>query len=160
LRAIQICDKLKVSKSLLESFFKSAETARGVFSPKGYLLAVFGEGIAALQAETALRNSGITEDEVIAVSGNDMLRYTQEHVQNDGLIGGVMRELSRFFGTEALYTDNDVKLASAGAWFLLVHCPTEKAKHGAWALIQPLKPLVARHYEFGGIDHLAGEAYQ
>src|SRR5215470_7526255 len=127
--------------SILQGFFQSSDTEMGVFYPKGYLIAAFGNVEKAGKAERALRDSGTPSGDTIVVPGSDLLRYTKEHAQHDGLFGAVMRELSRFFGTEAHYADHDIALASAGACFLLVHCPTERSKQDAWTTIESFGPL-------------------
>lgn len=145
--------------SILQGFFQSSDTEMGVFYPKGYLIAAFSSVEQARRAERALRDSGIPSEDTIVVPGSDLLRHAKEHAQHDGLFGAVMRELSRFFGTEAHYADHDIALASSGACFLFVHCPTERGKQEAWTTIEASGPLVARYYAFGGIDHLVGETY-
>jgi hypothetical protein len=62
------------------------------------------------------------------------------------------------FGTEAAYADRDLAAAKKGAAFLAVHCPNQKIKTDVWRLLEMIHPLVARYYQFGGIEHLAGES--
>ena len=69
----------------------------------------------------------------------------------------MMTELSRVFGTEALYADKDLAAAKKGAAFLAVYCPTEEVKSEAWKFLEPTHPLVARYYSSGGIEHFVGE---
>jgi hypothetical protein len=61
------------------------------------------------------------------------------------------------FETEEVYADHDLKLASRGAGFLAVHAASDIKKHAAWKIIQPLDPIVARHYTSVGVEHLKGE---
>jgi len=143
--------------SMLASFLKNGDTELGVFYPKNYLLAVFADLPQAQKAEKELQSAGVPKDEVISVSGADMIRYASENEREHGLWGSLMREVSRLLATEAVYTDRDQKMASHGAGFLLVHVPGDQPKREIWALLEPLHPLVARHYGVDGIDHLLGE---
>jgi hypothetical protein len=73
------------------------------------------------------------------------------------VFGYLMRIVSHFLHTEAVYTDHDLIYAKQGAAVLAVHCPDERTKNAVWRLIAPTDPLVARHYSISGIEHLAGE---
>ena len=144
--------------SMLATFFKHNDTHLGVFYPRDYLVAIMPGYPDAEKAEHQLRNSGMfLEDEVLAVPAEDVVRHADEHLKQDGLFGLLMRPLSRMFGTEAVYEDQDLTLLGNGAAMLAVYCPTEKKKIEAWGRIEPFHPAVARHYAFSGIEHLAGE---
>src|ERR1700730_5198506 len=144
--------------SRLSTFFKDADIEFGVFYPKHCLLAVFENLAEADRAKDELtRAGGRVREDVISVSGEEVVRFAEDHLLKDGLWGVMMTELSRMFGTEALYADKDLAAAKSGAAFIAVHCPTEKAKTAAWKLLEPRQPIVARYYSFGGIEHLAGE---
>ena len=94
---------------------------------------------------------------MISVSGDEVVQFAEDHLLNDGLWGALMAKMSRMFGTEARCADNDLTAAKRGAAFVAVHCPTQEIKLGAWKLLDPRHPLIARYYSFGGIEHLAGE---
>jgi len=98
-----------------------------------------------------------SEDDVIAVPSEDVIRHADEHLHKDGFLGFLMRPISRALGTEAVYEDQDLNLIGNGAAMLAVHSPDEKSKRAAWERIEPFQPLVARHYALSGIEHLAGE---
>jgi hypothetical protein len=140
----------------LTTFFKDADSEFGVFYPKHFLLAVFPNLPDADRAKEELTRAGRLEEDVISVSGEEVVHFAEEHMHKDGLWGLLMTKLSRGIGTEASY-DKDLAAAKNGAAFLAVHCPTEKLKIEAWKLLEPRRPLVARYYSFGGIEHLAGE---
>ncbi len=70
----------------------------------------------------------------------------------------MMQELSRIFETEEPYLDRDLELARGGAAFLCAYSPTEQQKQKVWHLLEPLNPLLARHYGFVGMEHLKGES--
>jgi hypothetical protein len=144
--------------SRLANFFHGSETQFGIFYPRGYLVAIFPDYHAAELAERQVRNSGIPESEVIAVPGQDVVDWTEENLVKKGLWGTLMQELSRLFATEEIYNRNDLEHAKQGAAFLAVHCPSDAKKDSAWNIIKGASlPLAARHYSFGGVDHLLGE---
>jgi hypothetical protein len=141
--------------SRLSTFFKNADTQFGVFYPNHYLLAVFPNLAAADRAKAELNDAGRVDEDVISVSGEEVVHFAEDHLLKDGLWGSLMTELSRAFGTEAVYADEDLAAAKKGAAFVAVHCPTEKVKTEAWKFLELRHPLVARYYSIGGIEHLA-----
>lgn len=143
--------------SRLSIFFKDADTAFGVFYPKHYLLALFPNFARADEAKDQLNRSGRVDEDVISVSGEEVVQFAEEHLSKDGLWGLLMTELSRVIGTEAGYADSDLAAAKNGAGFVAVHCPTEAIKTEAWKVLEPMHPLVARYYSSGGIEHMVGE---
>lgn len=143
--------------SRLATFFRDSDTAFGVFYPKHYLLAVFPNFEEARGAQAELIRAGRVEEDVIAVSGDEVIHFAEEHLSKDGLWGLLMTELSRSIGTEAAYADNDLAAAKNGAAFVAVHCPDKQVKTEAWSLLQPRRPLTARYYTSVGIEHLVGE---
>jgi hypothetical protein len=143
--------------SRLSTFFKDADTEFGVFYPKHYLLAVFPNFADADCAKGKLSSAGCLDEDVISVPGEEVVSFAEDHLLKDGLWGVMMTELSRTFGTEAVYADNDLAAAKKGAAFVAVHCLTDEAKSEAWKILEPTHPLVARYYSFGGIEHFAGK---
>ncbi|MCU1337588.1 MAG: hypothetical protein JWO19_3169 [Bryobacterales bacterium] len=143
--------------SRISTFFKGADVEFGVFYPKHCLLAVFENLAEADRAKEELAHAGFGGENVISVSGEEVVRFAEDQLLKDGLWGVMMTELSRIFGTEAVYADQDLAAAKKGAAFLAVHCPTEEVKAQAWKSLEPRHPVVARYYSFGGIEHLAGE---
>ncbi|MGJ5816402.1 hypothetical protein [Paludibaculum fermentans] len=143
--------------SKLASFFRDSDTEFGVFSPQYHLLAIFPGMADATAAKAELHLAGYVEQDVVAASGEEVVRFAKEHLQKDGLWGMLMTELSRAFGTEAAYADRDLAAAKRGQAFLAVYCPSSESKSGAWKILEPRHPLVARYYSAGGIEHLAGE---
>jgi hypothetical protein len=143
--------------SRLSMFFKDADTQLGVFYPKHYLLAIFPSLAEAERVEEKFKRAGCMEEDVISVSGEELVHFSADHLLRHGVWGALMTQLSRMLGTEAMYRDNDLVAAKKGAAFVAVHCPTEKFKTDSWKLLEPMHPLVARYYHFAGIEHLAGE---
>jgi hypothetical protein len=143
--------------SRLSIFFNDADTQFGVFYPKHYLLAVFPDLAEAGRAKEELNHAGRVDEDVICVSGEEVVHFAEEHLLKNGLWGVLMTELSRMIATEAAYADKDLAAAKKGAAFVAVRCPTEKVKAEAWKVLEPMRPLVARYYSIGGIEHLTGE---
>jgi hypothetical protein len=142
---------------MLSRFFKGSATHFGLFYPRHYLIAVFPDLEAAAMAERRLFDFGFASEDVAAAPGEEVVCLAGELARNHGFWTLVMQELSRIFRTEEVYADQDLDLASRGAAFLMVYCPSEGRKTKAWQLIEPVHPLMARHYAFGGIEHLVGE---
>ena len=144
--------------SRLSSFFDGADVEFGVFYPKHCLLAAFENLTDAQAAKLKLTQAGFAAEDVVCVSGEEVVRFAEDHLLKDGLWGAMMTELSRTFGTEAVYADKDLAAARKGAAFVAVHCPTDEVKSEAWKALEPTHPIVARYYSFGGIEHLTGES--
>jgi hypothetical protein len=143
--------------SQLAGFFKGSDTRLGVFYPNHALIAIFPDLRQAQRAGGQLRGAGFSSDEALVASGADLVDLVHEESSRNGVLGHLIKALSRFLHTEAVYTDNDVARARRGAAVLAVHCPDDRTKKAAWRLIARTSPLVARYYSFGGIEHLAGE---
>ena len=141
----------------LLTFFKHSDSEFGIFYPKHYLLAAYPNLEDAERAVRQLRNAGWADDDVIAVSGEEVVRFQEDHLLAHGLWGLLMSQLSRFIDTEEPYADADLAAAKRGAAFLAVHCHTETIKDKAWKTLGPTHPIVARYYHAAGIEHMAGE---
>ena len=87
----------------------------------------------------------------------DFIDLVHEESERGGVLGCLMKVVSRFLHTEVVYTNHDLIYAERGAAVLAVHCPDERTKKAAWRLIAPTDPLAARHYSISGIEHLTGE---
>ncbi len=142
--------------SRLRKFFHGNDAAFGVFYPDSCILASFRDLAGAEHAKSELNEHGLSEEDVIAVSGNEVIRFAEGRLRNDGPIGALMTNFSRWIGTEASYTDDDLAAARQGAAFLAVHCSTEKQKNHAWTFIEPRHPLAAHYYSSAGVEHLVG----
>lgn len=144
--------------STLAAFFQGSDTRFGVFSPKNYLLAIFPEFATAAKAERLLRESGLKDDEVIAVTGADLLELVAEERSESGLFPLLMQQVNELLDAEVTYLEHDLKLAREGAAFVFAYAPSEERKVQVWQAISPLDPLIARHYGAMAIDHLKGES--
>src|SRR3954452_7520925 len=100
--------------SLLTGFFKESDTQLGGFYPKHYLIAVFRDSKSAQRAAQSLHQAGFSEDEAIAVTGQDFIDLATEET---GPGNFVMQALSRFFATEQKSHDADLNRAQHGAGF-------------------------------------------
>jgi hypothetical protein len=143
--------------SVLAEFFHGSDTHFGLFYPTGYIFAIYPGFEHAEQARQKLVLSGLRPEQAIAVSGEDVVHFTEEHKYRDGLWGMLMRELSRILATEALYADHDLSMAKHGSGFLAINCHSEHAKERVWSRLEKTEPVVARYYANGGIEHLKGE---
>lgn len=138
----------------LTSFFKEHDSALGVFYPKHYIIATFRTFAVAENAAQALRGAGRFGDEVLAIPGSEVLKFFEEFRSHSGLWAGVMTMLSRSFGTEQSFADDDVHRAQAGAGFLAIHCLDECDKARIQALLTPFEPLAMHWYAAGGVESL------
>jgi hypothetical protein len=138
----------------LTNFFKESDSALGVFYPKHYIIATFPAFANAAAAAQALRTAGFDEDEVLAIPGADILKYFEEFRAHSGLWAGVMTMLSRGFGTEQAFADDDVHRAQAGAGFLAVYSPEEATTMRIHALLAPFEPKAMHWYESAGVQSL------
>ncbi len=141
--------------SELAKFFKGSDTELGVFYPAHYIIATFSNLREAENAKANLRHAGIDRDRVMVASGRDFVDLMNEEKT---LLGMVMTEVSRFIDTEAHYSDRDLKDAERGAAILAVYCADDRSKESAWAAIAPARPIRARYYSLGAVEHLAGES--
>lgn len=143
--------------SKLATFFHGSDTQWGVFYPRTYLLAAFANWERAQSARRKFTNGGYPDEDVIAVSGGEVVNFADEYLKKHGLWTVFMTEVSRFIDTEATYADHDLELARRGAAFVAIRCPTDEEKNRAWQLLSPLEPLVARYYGADGVEHFTGE---
>ena len=142
----------------LHTFFQGANNYLGVFYPNGYLTAMFPDLAIAQEVAKDLQFSGLFQpDEVLAVSGIEVIRHHVEHTKTPW--GSMLTGVSRMIGTEAYWADRDLDMAREGKALLAVHCPHDDAKKAAWERIARRHPLAARYYSvgLGGIEHLAGD---
>jgi hypothetical protein len=138
----------------LTNFFKESDSKLGVFYPKHYIIATFATFAQTQEASQSLRNAGFSEEEVLAIPGSEILKYFEEFQSHSGLWAGVMTMLSRAFGTEQLFADDDVLCAQSGAGFLAIHSVDESETASVRAVLDPFEPRAMHWYESGGIQSL------
>lgn len=138
----------------LTNFFKESDSSLGVFYPQHYIIGTFPTLDKAADAVQALRRAGFSEDEVLAVPASEVLTYFQEFRAQAGLWSSVMTALSRAFGTEQVFADDDAQLAHSRAGFLAVHSKDEATTERIKVLIVPFEPTALHWYQAGGIQSL------
>jgi hypothetical protein len=138
----------------LKDYFGTSVERLGAFYPTHHLVAVFRSPAGAERALHKLLSAGFAPSDAIATDGNAVLEFDKEETD---LARFIMRAISRFFATEQVFADHDLKDARKGAGFLAVRCPTDNLKNIAWSVIEPERPLDARYYSEVGIEHLAGD---
>lgn len=138
----------------LVDYFGTSVERLGAFYPTHCLIAVFRNPEGAEHTLHRLLNAGFAPADVIAADGKTVLEFDEAETD---LARFIMQAISRFFATEQVFADHDLKDARHGAGFLAVRCPTDDLKNAAWSIIEPEAPLDARYYSRLGIDHLAGD---
>lgn len=138
----------------LSHFFKESSSSLGVFYPRHYIIATFSTLEATRAAHHALRNAGFNEDEVMSVTGPEMMEFFKQFEEHAGILGDLMYRLSRTFGTEARFVDSDIDSALKGAGFLAVHSLSESESARVVGFVRPLEPLTMQWYLAGAIRSL------
>lgn len=138
----------------LTHFFKESDSSMGVFYPLHYIIATFPTFESTSLAAQALQNAGYSSEEVLAVRGSEILKYFEEFRANSGLWSGVMTMLSRAFGTEQIFADDDAHDAREGAGFLAIHSPAEADAKRIQELLIPFGPKAMHWYLSGGVQIL------
>jgi hypothetical protein len=143
------------TKSELYRFFQGSGTTFGVFYPTHYIFAAFRSYQAARNAADKLEEVGFDKDELVAVTPAETVRFFKEVRADVGLWGELMSRISRFFGTEEVFADMDIRRSRDGAGFLAVYCPRETEAERIRDLIEPLEPLSMQLYLPSGIRSLS-----
>ncbi len=136
------------------TFFKESDTSLGIFYPRHYVIATFPKYSEGKNAYQSVRNAGFQEDETMLATAAEVLAFFKHFREDAGLWGIVMRPISRFFATEAIYADRDIQHAFEGSGFLAVHSRTEQATRKITELIKPFAPSSMEWYLAGGIRSL------
>jgi hypothetical protein len=139
----------------LVDYFGTSVERMGAFYPTHHLIAVFRHPAGAESALQKLLSAGFAPADAIVADGNAVLEFDKEETD---LARFIMQAVSRFFATEQLFADQDLKDARHGAGFLAVRCSTDDRKNAAWDAIKPEGPLDARYYSEVAIEHLTGDA--
>jgi hypothetical protein len=138
----------------LFDFFKGAKTSLGVFYPWKYVIATFPSFEAAKAAGDALRQAGMGADEVMAVTGEEMLKFFDQLRTETSLFGALMEGFSRVIATEAAFVEADIRRAREGAAFLAIYHPDEADTQHLRELLAPLEPISMHWYRRGSIESL------
>jgi hypothetical protein len=140
--------------SNLWGFFSGSDISFGVFYPKRHIMAVFPSFGVAKEAEAALRDAGFHEQEILAISGEEMLKFLEELRLYAGVWGELMARLSRAFGTEEVFVDNDIRKAHEGAAFLAIYSPAATESDHIRQALEPFRPIAMQRYLASGIQSL------
>jgi hypothetical protein len=138
--------------AILTSFFKGSDSTLGVFYPADYIIAIFPTFASAEAASQALRGAGLSEDEVLAIPGSEVLKYFKEFRAHSGYWAGIMSMLSRAFGTEQVFADDDVESAQAGEGFVAIYSPGEAQAARIRELVKPFDPKAMHWYHTAGVE--------
>ena len=138
----------------LFAFFKGAKTSLGVFYPWKYVIATFPSFEPAKAAGEALRQAALGADEVMAVPGEEMLKFFEQLRAETSLFGTLMEGFSRVIATEAAFVEADIRRAQEGAGFLAVYHPDEADTQRLRELLAPLEPISMHWYRRGSIESL------
>lgn len=142
--------------SRMHTFFHESDTPYGIFYPTNYMVAIFPDFKTASFAARTLRNGGFEPENILAAKGEEVAAHAMEDLQSGGLWGRLYAQISRTLGTESIYADHDLLLAKRGCGFVSAYTPREQDKNKAWAMLEPLNPLVARQYSRMSIELLRG----
>jgi hypothetical protein len=144
----------EADKSELYGFFHGYRTKLGVFYPTHYIFAAFSSFQLAKSAAGKLEGAGFSRDELVAVTAGETMRFFNEMKADVGLLGELMTNLSRFFGTEEVFADIDIAKSHQGAGFLAVYCPQEDEAERVRDVLEPFGPLSMQLYLPGGVRSL------
>lgn len=138
----------------LTHFFKDSDSNLGVFYPKNYIIATFSTFDQTKQGVLALQKAGFGPNELLAIPGDEIIKFFEEFRAHSGVWSDVMSMLSRGFGTEQVFADEDVERARAGAGFLAVYSPEEAQAARVQSSLAPFNPRAMHWYKPAGIECL------
>lgn len=138
----------------LFDFFKGAKTSLGVFYPWFYVIATFPSFELAKTAGDTLRRAGMGADEVMSVTGEEMLKFFDQLRTETSLFGALMEGFSRVIATEAAFVEADIRRAREGAGFLAIYHPDEADTQRLRERLAPLEPISMHWYKRGSIESL------
>ena len=145
---------IKAEAEPIFSIFQRSQNFLGVFYPWKYVIATFPSFEAAKAAGDALRQAGMGTDEVMAVTGEEMLKFFDQLRTETSLFGALMEGLSLGFATEAAFVEADIRRAREGAAFLAIYHPDEADTQRLRELLAPLEPISMHWYRRGSIESL------
>ena len=139
-------------RSRLWDFFSGSDISFGVFYPKRHIVATFPSFEVAKQAEAALRDAGFSELEILGIPPEEMLQFLEEVRLHGGLWGLLMAGLSRIFGTEEVFADDDIRRARGGAGFLAIYSPEDVESERIRQQLESFGPVAIQRYMAWGIQ--------
>jgi len=90
----------------------------------------------------------------LAIPSAEVLKYFEEFRADSGYWAGIMTVLSRAFGTEQVFVDNDIHSAQAGEGFVAIYSPEEAQTRRIRELLRPFEPKAMHWYQTGGVECL------
>ncbi|GMV30267.1 MAG: hypothetical protein AMXMBFR59_23920 [Rhodanobacteraceae bacterium] len=134
-------------------FFKEGDHSFGMFYPRHYILAGFGDFPHAQAAEAELLRQGFSADEVRAATGEFVVNEL-ESMKDASFLDKLKMQISRAVGTEAGYIDDDLELARGGGAFLFVYAPSDDDCRRVMTVLRKQYPVFARRYLPMAIERL------
>jgi hypothetical protein len=138
----------------LRAFFMTSTSALGVFYPMHYIIATFPDDAICHEAVERLHRSGIPKEEAIAATALEVVTFFRTFRKDAGVLGDIMRPLSRFIDTEAVFSDANIVLAKAGVGFAAIHCETQEKAASILEALKPQLPDTAVWYLATGVRSL------
>jgi hypothetical protein len=136
------------------ALFKGHDTRFGVFYPTNFIMAVFDSYETAQRAEKIMLSAGYSDEEVDAVPSDYIVSDIEKGIKNAPFLRRVEQRITRHFGSDASFWEDDLNWAKQGCGFLAVYCPTEHEAERVLRLLRPLNPISMRRYERFVIEDL------
>jgi len=137
------------------SFFKESDSNLGIFYPTHYILVTFPNESSPGEAEKALRETGVSSEQILILKGDEMARFLEEHRAQAGVGGKMMTGVSRFLGDDATFVDDDIERGRKGFGFLFVYCATSEDSQRLRTVLLPYQPHAMHWYMNEGIQELS-----
>lgn len=138
----------------LTKFFDNSDSSLGVFHPKDCIVATFRLYREAKGALEAVLHAGIPAEDTYLATSEEAYEYFNQFKDKEGLLGTLFRPLSRFIGTEAINADVSQQMATEGAGFVAIKCPTEERALLVGEAVHPHNPVNVDWYLWGGVRSL------
>ena len=110
----------------------------GTFSPTGHIVAGFTNDAVAASAAAALHKQGFTAEEVLTYTSAEVIKRLREMVASASQAAG--------FGYEITLMRRYLKLAEAGAGWLIIYSPDDALTEKVTRIATERKALCAVHY--------------
>ena len=110
----------------------------GTFSPTGHIVAGFTNDAVAASAAAALHKQGFTAEEVLTYTSAEVIKRLREMVASASQAAG--------FGYEITLMRRYLKLAEAGAGWLIIYSPEDELTEKVTKVATDFKALCAVRY--------------
>jgi len=141
----------------LSTFFDDSDSTLGAFHPTDYIVARFPTENAAFEAHKSLLNVGIPPEEMYVAPPAEVVEYFKNFRDEAGLLGSLIRPLSRFIGTEVKNADDDLQKAVEGAGFIAMRCADEERALRVIEAIKRYEPGTVDWYLWGGVRSMINQ---